>query len=53
MAFDGRSGLALPDLGWFFVELTPVNFSQGSGLFTGAFETAQGKIKGLIVSNFY
>jgi hypothetical protein len=50
LTLNGRSHFALASLGGLFVEFTTTHFSEYTGLFTRALETAQGDVKGLIFS---
>jgi len=48
MALNGRGFLALPFLGWLFVELAAAKFSQDTCLFTSTLKPTQGSVKILI-----
>src|ERR1700679_2272095 len=52
MALHRRGGLALAFLRRLFVELALAGFGQDSGLFAGAFETAQRELERLVLAHF-
>jgi hypothetical protein len=50
---DGRSLLALTLAGGLLVVLSPTDFGQNAGLFAGTLETAEGRIKILVLTYTY